>query len=73
MYNGFDERSLYVGEKNILFVGKLYSMPYMVTIYVIYSSLRLFLYFLMFFNSPMWMNKDIKSVLIVEQLINIFG
>lgn len=44
----------------------------MVETYVIYSKLRLFLYFIMAVISPMRTNMAIMSAFVVEQLINIF-
>ena len=44
----------------------------MVETYVIYSKLRLFLYFIMAVISPTRMNMVIMSAFVVEQLINIF-
>ena len=45
----------------------------MVETYVIYSKLRLFLYFIIVVISPKWMNMVIMCAFVVEQLINIFG
>lgn len=70
-----------VGDKNKLFVCRLYFFVFIFNILIIYGQiignlfeLRLFLYlmFLVVVNSPFRTNMATCGVLIVEQVINIF-